>query len=29
MSMFKNLKQLLVIKADTAKKGDDQGMIGY
>lgn len=28
MDMFKNLKQLLLIKARSAKDGDD-GMIGY
>jgi hypothetical protein len=28
MNMFKNLKQLLVIKAKSAKEGGD-GMIGY
>lgn len=29
MSMFKNLKALLAVKAKAAKDGDDQGMIGY
>lgn len=29
MNMFKNLKQLLLIKARHAKDGGDEGMIGY